>query len=887
MFRRTSVILVTACGVWLASGEPAHAARKKTPPRCLGGYYVLGGEPLVAGASAPDALVVGVGRASTLSGCPPQTPRVFRSKRGRRGAPATDLLVVKWPSCGTVKRASLRAEIDADCNVVTGTFKAKGQRRRRWTATDGIPANLREPWDTGTTPLPPDAQLVSPAEFLAASGNPGFRLVSPARIAADAAAAAAEDASNQATLDEFADAFPARAEYVSIGVDPADPDLAQTDDGNYILTIYDIDGNASQVVTQGPRYQRDVLAETIRRYPTQANQLAIYADRYEFAKANLDPGLPAVEDVAGMSAEEIAALNDGVLEQLPLAQATAPLPGESVPGPYPARCGLEIGAGDGTDGASTCTHTPKGLWNTATWPLKYYDTCIKSQAARGACVGFAITAGREIRVAKKYGRWVNLSEQHLYFMAKWTFQPAMYGDGLGGSRLLGQLFDAGYGQPLEPEWDYNPSNSRVDDADAMTYTNSCTGYAGDQAAYCSDTAHQGRILCMQAGAVVVCAIQGAPIVGTTVRTTEQPAELWDPKDPIRGLSNVIWTLKVPQVPVVISLDVVKSLDTPNNNGFVTYHPNRAKVCGTDPASGACLVTFDCECSRGGHSALAVGYIPEANLPEGTPESTGGFLIIKNSWGCSGDGGYYYLPASWVRTFVKSARPVGDVETSAPLPDQPFDVADPFDYTPVPPSVHIVQPTIFDAYVAGQGVPLSLEGADFQYDRYQLLGQTTWLSDLQGVVGTGANTVATFTQGTHQLTATYTGKTGAGAMASTTVFVGPQPANLPPTPLFSSYSVIPNNQCPEPCDLSCVVGFGEGSDPEDGLLTAPANVRWYAQTPFTPKTLSSSGASPAGQGKFLTCARLCGGLFRFTLEVQDSNGQSSEARRELFTADCVN
>ena len=83
--------------------------------------------------------------------------------------------------------------------------------------------------------------------------------------------------------------------------------------------------------------------------------------------------------------------------------------------------------------------------------------------------------GRELRIAKKYHRWVNLSEQHIYYMAKQVFQPAMYGDGLGVN-LLSQIFDTGYQQPLEPEWDYNPSNSRIDNATAQTYTNSaCWG----------------------------------------------------------------------------------------------------------------------------------------------------------------------------------------------------------------------------------------------------------------------------------------------------------------------------------------------------------------------------------------------------------------------------
>ena len=52
-------------------------------------------------------------------------------------------------------------------------------------------------------------------------------------------------------------------------------------------------------------------------------------------------------------------------------------------------------------------------------------------------------------------------------------------------------------------------------------------------------------------------------------------------------------------------------------------------------------------------------------------------------------------------------------------------------------------------------------------------------------------------------------------------------------------------------------------------------------------LGSNGASVGTQGKFIGCFRACGATFRFILEVEDSNGSKSEARRELFTPGCVN
>lgn len=869
----------------------AEAARRPAPPRCAGGYYVLDGASLVPGAAAPDALVIGAGGVSTLSGCPATAASVFRGG-GRRARAGRDQLVVRWPACGAVRKAILKGRISADCRSVSGTFTAKGAKRRRFTARDGIPAGLREPWDTALEPLPPGAVMVDPAEFLAASRQPGFRLVSPRLYADDEQAAAAADRANQETLAAFVAANPSRADYASIGVDPSDATLARKDDGNYLVTIFDQAGNGSEVVTMGPRDQRAVRAETIRAFPSEANQRALYAGQWAFAVANIDPTLPSPDDAAALPADEIAAMNARVAEQLPQAQAAAAVPGERISTTYPARCSLEVGAGDGSDGSQYCGHAATGLWNTATWPLKYYDTCVKAQAVRGTCVSFAITAGRELRFARRYDRWINLSEQHLYYAAKEILQPRRFGDGLDTSRLIGQLTLAGYEQPLEAEWDYNPSYGRTEDAARGQYFYSCTNYNGAEAYYCSDTAGQGRTVCTNAGAGVVCGMQPAPVTGVTVHDDGQSYELWDPTNPAYGLQNVLHALYASQSPVVLTIEVVKPLDAAPADGFVKFRPLQAKVCGTDavtdPKNPMCLASTDCECSRGTHAVLAVGAIDNEYLPPTAPPgSGGGYVIVKNSWGCAADGGYYYLPFDFVRTFVLSARQVPDVAVTGPVPDQPIDDSR-FDYRPVPPNIRIAQPARGSAFVVGQGVPLSVDGVDFGYDRYALLGSTVWTSNRQGQIATGANAVTTaLIEGTHVLTATYTAKSGLTSTSHTSITVGPRPADLPPTAYFFDYTVLPAAQCPVACSFSCVVAFGEGDDPEDGRLGSPANVRWFAQFPQSAAQLVATGASSPGQGKFLGCARLCGGVFRFTLEVEDSKGQRGTSRRELSTPGCVN
>jgi hypothetical protein len=46
----------------------------------------------------------------------------------------------------------------------------------------------------------------------------------------------------------------------------------------------------------------------------------------------------------------------------------------------------------------------------------------------------------------------------------------------------------------------------------------------------------------------------------------------------------------------------------------------------------------------------VGFLSNEDMTQfgNTPKiGGGGYFIIKNSWGCSGDGGYYYVPADYV------------------------------------------------------------------------------------------------------------------------------------------------------------------------------------------------------------------------------------------------
>jgi hypothetical protein len=351
----------------------------------------------------------------------------------------------------------------------------------------------------------------------------------------------------------------------------------------------------------------------------------------------------------------------------------------------PLTCRQEEGAGSGGDQTNKSgTNTPvpdvcgdlnpQGLRALVSWPLKAFNTCVRDQANRGTCVSFAATAAMESAVAVKYNRWVNLSEQDLqkHHKLDWFPLPSdYYGDGYNppGSLIFQML--SGYKFPFERNWDYNPSYKRTKDDNARVYTRSCTDYNNPN---CSNTNHQSKQTCYQADATTfkevvneVCTfIEGIPLLGllgewacntvTEVIEITESVEVCVYDTSVAGTSNFSATAASiffdPFVTTEIGLALAKfNLDnlTPVVFSFTTT-PNFRNT-----ATPSGFVTFSNaevphEELDGGHAVLLTGYVDNANLPAGVPQGAGGgYLIIKNSWGCEfGDQGYAYLPYDWVR-----------------------------------------------------------------------------------------------------------------------------------------------------------------------------------------------------------------------------------------------
>lgn len=331
-------------------------------------------------------------------------------------------------------------------------------------------------------------------------------------------------------------------------------------------------------------------------------------------------------------------------------EAALPPPPEG----YVGTCASEEGAGSGGDlfVSPACGFSDIGLYQNAHWPLKYRTTCVKDQGGRGACVAFAMTAAVEAIVARDEDRWVNLSEQQLYYHEKnqWFSVPPNFGDGLITPLSVAHQMVGNYRFAFESAWDYNPSPEReevVNPPLEFRYENSCVNYDGT---HCSDTNHQGELVCatqcMGAGPASYCweSCAYTSWVGGNAQfriTSVNP--IFNILNPQAG-TDAARAFLATGVPVVASLSVVDSFDHVSDDGYVPY------VAGS-------------EAVRGGHAVLLTGYVPNAQVPpDAPPGAGGGYFIAKNSWGCDrGDGGYYYLPLDWVIKNVMSMTVIEGVE----------------------------------------------------------------------------------------------------------------------------------------------------------------------------------------------------------------------------------
>lgn len=534
--------------------------------------------------------------------------------------------------------------------------------------------------DTKTVQPSEGVTMVSEEEFNRLKADNNFTVLDEKTLAATQTDEKKSLAEAKTIVDQFLKDNPDRFSFVYGEPSANDSNIKLLDDGNFELKIKNSLGAEQTIITLGQDWKLQTLASAIRNFPTYENQLEIYKKLYDAISpefkdtvpgslntkattgVNSDfqtaPGtgnsttddssiisdtpvktdiFPNPSDVTKMKVDEIAQLNIKIVDNWKKFIIIR-FPSDKPIG-YVSDPSLEVGAGTGNDRTNSfpacTTHKAGGVFTNYNWSNKYYATSVKNQGARGTCVSFGIASAEEMKVAKLNNKWINLSEQDYYYKNKAVWWPSNYGDGLNTFSTWQKLDLINYHMPYENDWDYNPSYSRISNNTTHTYTNSCSGYSEE----CSDTNHQGKLLCVNLPLIGnICGSYSGANTSNPYNLPGIIQELWNPGN--TGLSVALTAINLALGnPVVISLNVTPSFDSPDANGFVRY-------------------TGSGESSRGGHALHVTGFIENdalaSVLPSAPAGAGGGYFIVKNSWGvCFGDAGYIYLPFEWVKKYTYS------------------------------------------------------------------------------------------------------------------------------------------------------------------------------------------------------------------------------------------
>jgi Papain family cysteine protease len=496
-------------------------------------------------------------------------------------------------------------------------------------------------------PLPVGAVEVLPAEYDRLKALPGAQELNKLTRDAQAVAAAAQEAADDAAI---------KAAEVTSGLvlapQPPTPDSTTIQDGGNLLTTVDTEAGPRTFVTMGQRWGKHQVATALRTYGTHDNQVALYStlagsiDAATLAAYGvLDPTLVATYPLR-YTTQQVMASAKVLADNWQTVISGANLAGVV---PYLPSCTIDVGKGSGGDrseNASFCTFKPGGPFANWAFPMQRDLTCVKDQGRRGTCVAFATVGGVEYQVHKKYGTSVNLSEQAYYNRIAAAWDPRLFEDGAYVSDMLTRAEGESWLFPLEDHWNYNPSLNRFHDfaPDKVTITGlhkSCDGYGE----FCSDTAAQGVLNCTTVNGNRLCVTLPVDnnLDGSGYRVTTH-SQIWDPTNPTVSASLMLLAT-VFKNPVVWSFHVTPYMEF-QLNGFVTY------VAG--------------EKNRGNHATLIVGFITNQMLVDmslvAAPGDGGGYFIVKNSWtNCWGDGGYFYVPYSFVRDYTVEASILHEVQ----------------------------------------------------------------------------------------------------------------------------------------------------------------------------------------------------------------------------------
>jgi hypothetical protein len=530
------------------------------------------------------------------------------------------------------------------------------------TGTAGLDPLLADAPDYGSSTLPKGAALLTLDEFKTWAGKDTLHWFTAAEGSAAVAAWREQQAADKALVDAAVAQNPRLARL-----------LALTPTSGGALTV-GANGSRSIVLADQTRIRLDGadtltgrIAHSLRRTNARANMEAAYLALYPMLPLDQRDGLPAPEALASTADADLLQARGQLVRRLELF-----LPNDDAP-PLPAALSGSTAAlrervqaaaprarAQATDSITQCKSPGFDDWsNNYTWALKTDVPPMRSQGNRGTCVAHAALAGVETYVRRHRGRLLDLSEQALYSTAKydWFRTADDYAEGLPAGSLLDKMVDTQKVLMNESAWAYNPSSVRVEDEAASLYTHSCYNYGG----FCSDTNHQREQQCTLKNGQQVCAYKlPAEVTGTKTdyeRLTSH-VSLWDhlaPEDSITAVRAMVAAGKPVLLEFLVDTEFAEASDPRSPSytklGLVFHNPDSEIVNNGD----------------GGHAALVVGFISNAQLPTAYHDSLGGYLVVKNSWGCRGDQGYWYVPYTWAVDRVQGAHAITGVHSSVAQP----------------------------------------------------------------------------------------------------------------------------------------------------------------------------------------------------------------------------
>mgnify|MGYP000856162349 FL=1 len=495
------------------------------------------------------------------------------------------------------------------------------------------PGDLFVEENAWTTSVPVDATMIGADEFRRMVGAGQLTLRSTVDVDDQVASRAADFASNRALL----------AGLTNPSANVTDLLAATADASAYSGDVRIAVGGAT-VRLEGLGTSLANAAASAQLATSAANALSAYQLSYDLVPADLRAQLPTPASLQGAAIGAIDAALDQLNTLLETVDNLDLTHVEAVP-VAPGYVGLEPqSAGAGLDTDAACAG-PSNFASRLWFPLKSFISPIRNQANRGTCWAFTAIGAIESRELVQNGLSVNLSEQFLVNKVKEDWDSEDYSEGYNARVALNTAVSKGQSLPNESSWTYNgsPNRASTKDGSAADFAGACNPYGqGPNAGWCSETAHQSPTYCTTF-VFTFCGYKTITFSGAGVPASKA-VQVWSSGQAF-NLANYRNLLAQGHV-LLASFPVYEGFMTAAG-GVVTDYSKQYRNGEGDLVDG----------SYGGHAVQIVAFLSNEQLS--TPSYTyniggGGYFLVKNSWGCgSGDGGYWYVPADYVRTRFNS------------------------------------------------------------------------------------------------------------------------------------------------------------------------------------------------------------------------------------------